>query len=103
MIMMGSIRSWKRSRVTKNVSMSKDLLKNVSEEPEITGGYILKVDRLDPGDSGLRAGGQTLGWVYPKEDNVSSDQSNWAREYINEMSSALSTDKFGDYINTLSG
>ena len=35
--------------------------------PEITGGYILKVDRLDPGDSGLRAGGQTLGLVYPKE------------------------------------
>ncbi|MEC8906559.1 MAG: CotH kinase family protein, partial [Verrucomicrobiota bacterium] len=75
---------------------------NVSEEPGITGGYILKVDRLDPGDSGLRAGGQTLGWVYPKEDDVSTDQSNWVREYMNEMSSALSTDKFEDYINTLS-
>ena len=78
------------------------LTENVSEEPGITGGYILKVDRLDPGDSGLRAGGQTLGWVYPKEDDVSTDQSNWVREYMNEMSSALSTDKFEDYINTLS-
>ena len=91
----------KISRDKERVNVER-LTDNVSEEPEITGGYILKVDRLDPGDSGLRAGGQTLGWVYPKEDDVSSDQSNWVREYINEMSSALSTDKFGDYINTLS-
>ena len=75
---------------------------NVSEEPEISGGYILKVDRLDPGDSGLRAGGQTLGWVYPKEDDVSAEQINWVRDYINEMSAALSTDKYEDYIDTLS-
>ena len=75
---------------------------NVNEEPEITGGYILKVDRLDPGDSGLRAGGQTLGWVYPKEDDVSNDQINWVRNYINEMSSALSTSEYEEYIDTLS-
>ena len=75
---------------------------NVKEEPEITGGYILKVDRLDPGDSGLRAGGQTLGWVYPKEDDVSNDQINWVRNYINEMSSALSTSEYEEYIDTLS-
>jgi len=91
----------KISRDKERVNVER-LTGNLSEEPGITGGYILKVDRLDPGDSGLRAGGQTLGWVYPKEDDVSSDQSNWAREYINEMSSALSTDKFGDYIDTLS-
>ena len=68
-----------------NISRDKErvdverLTENVSEEPGITGGYILKVDRLDPGDSGLRAGGQTLGWVYPKEDDVSTGQSNWVR------------------------
>ena len=78
------------------------LTNNATEEPEITGGYILKVDRLDPGDSGLRAGGQTLGWVYPKEDDVTSEQVDWVRNYINEMSSALGTENYDDYIDTLS-
>ncbi|HAA88762.1 MAG TPA: hypothetical protein DCE22_10925 [Verrucomicrobiales bacterium] len=91
----------KVSRDKERVNVER-LTDNVSEDPGITGGYILKVDRLDPGDSGLRAGGQTLGWVYPKEDDVSTDQSNWVRNYINDMSSALSTDKFEEYIDTLS-
>ncbi|MFN0126090.1 MAG: CotH kinase family protein [Verrucomicrobiales bacterium] len=36
-------------------------------EPNVTGGYIFKVDRLDPGDSGFSAGGQSLAYVYPRE------------------------------------
>ena len=35
-------------------------------EPEITGGYILKKDRLDPGDSGLSSSGHILGLRVPQ-------------------------------------
>jgi len=91
----------KISRDKKRVDVER-ITDGVTEAPEITGGYILKVDRLDPGDSGLRAGGQTLGWVYPKEDDVSAGQINWVRDYLNEMSAALSTEEFEDYIDTLS-
>ncbi len=46
------------------------LPESVTSEPGIAGGYIMKIDRLDPGDSGLSAGGRSLGWVYPKEEDV---------------------------------
>ena len=74
------------------------LPQSINEEPGISGGYMMKIDRLDPGDSGLSAGGRTLGWVYPKEDDVTSAQSNWLRNYINEMSAALGTPQYRDYI-----
>ena len=78
------------------------LPQSLNEEPGIGGGYMLKIDRLDPGDSGISAGGRTLGWVYPKEDDVTSAQSNWIRNYINEMNSALSTPQYRDYIDVAS-
>ncbi len=75
------------------------LPQSLNEEPGITGGYMLKIDRLDPGDSGISAGGRTLGWVYPKEDDVTSAQSDWIRNYINSMNASLSTPQYSDYID----
>ncbi|MED5587167.1 MAG: CotH kinase family protein [Verrucomicrobiota bacterium] len=75
------------------------LPQSINDEPGIAGGYMMKIDRLDPGDSGLSAGGRTLGWVYPKEDDVTSAQSSWLRNYINEMNAALSTPQYRDYID----
>ena len=72
---------------------------SVTSEPGIAGGYMLKIDRLDPGDSGLSAGGRTLGWVYPKEDNVTNAQVTWARNYINNMNSALNAPNYADPVN----
>lgn len=72
---------------------------SVTSEPGIAGGYMLKVDRLDPGDSGLSAGGRTLGWVYPKEDKVTNAQATWARNYINNMNSALNAPNYADPVN----
>ena len=34
---------------------------------EVTGGYLMKIDRVDPGDSGLYTGGATMAYVDPKE------------------------------------
>ena len=75
------------------------LPQSIADEPGIGGGYMLKVDRLDPGDSGLNAAGRNLGWVYPKEDDVTTAQANWMRNYLNEMSDSLSTADYADYID----
>ena len=69
---------------------------SVNSAPGIAGGYMLKIDRLDPGDSGLSAGGRTLGWVYPKEDDVTSSQASWIRDYINAMNAALEAPDYAD-------
>ncbi len=61
----------------------------VSTEPGINGGYILKIDRADPGDSGFSGAGQTLRYVYPKEENVTVAQANWIRDYMNAFGDAL--------------
>ncbi len=51
-------------------------------EPEISGGYLLKIDRLDPGDGGLSAGGQGMGFVDPKEEEFALPQRAPQRAYI---------------------
>ena len=74
-----------------------------SSEPEVTGGYIFKIDRPDPGDSGFSAGGQGIKWMEPKEDDITSRQSGYARAYLNTMYKNLShTTKYRDYIDPLS-
>ncbi|MCH2580610.1 MAG: CotH kinase family protein, partial [Planctomycetes bacterium] len=66
-----------------------------NSSPEITGGYILKKDRLDPGDNGIRTSrGQTLGLVEPKEDEITSSQRSYILNYINQFESALYGNNF---------
>lgn len=50
--------------------------------PSVTGGYLLKIDRLDPGDGGLYAGGQVMGFVDPKEEEMQTPQRAPQRDYI---------------------
>ena len=56
-------------------------------EPDITGGWIWKVDRNDQGDSGFSAGGQSIKWVNPKEEEVEliPEQVEWAKDYFNNF------------------
>ena len=71
-----------------------------NEEPNVRGGYILKIDRLDPGDAGLSAAGQLLGWVYPRERSpnpalmVTAAQRTWMTNYLNAMWAALNARDF---------
>ncbi|MBL9126622.1 MAG: CotH kinase family protein, partial [Verrucomicrobiales bacterium] len=64
-----------------------------TKAPRVTGGYLLKVDRLDPGDSGLVAGGQLMGFVDPKEEEMRSPrrapQLSYIRDYIDRFGQAL--------------
>ncbi len=69
-------------------------------QPDVTGGYLLKIDRADPGDSGFRAGGQTLRYVYPKEIIIEQParqaQESFLRSFFNNMSQALNGRNFRD-------
>jgi hypothetical protein len=50
--------------------------------PKVTGGYMLKVDRLDPGDSGFYAGGQSMCYVYPKEAVIKLPNRQAQKQYL---------------------
>ncbi len=72
-----------------------------SREPTISGGYVFKKDRLDPGDGGFSVGGLgRLGWVEPKEREVSGRQRAWLVAHMNEANAAISA---GDGVNPTTG
>jgi len=61
--------------------------------PKVTGGYMLKIDRLDPGDSGFFAGGQVMGFVEPKEEEIRlpqrAPQLAYIQTYLDRFNEAL--------------
>ncbi|MBI4606782.1 MAG: CotH kinase family protein [Planctomycetes bacterium] len=67
--------------------------------PDVTGGYMWKIDRLDPGDSGFSAGGTRMGWAYPKERNVAPAQAAYLTGFINEFVAVLNGAGFADPVN----
>ena len=74
-----------------------------STEPQITGGYMLKIDRPDSGDSGFRTsrGNPTYGdgklcYVDPKEVEITAAQSAWIRGYLDDFEDALYGTSFAD-------
>jgi len=79
----------KISRGPERVDVAKlDL--GATQEPEVTGGYILKIDRGDPGDTGFVAGGQTLSHVDPKEEEIERlPPQDWIRQFVNDMVASM--------------
>src|SRR6185369_11273395 len=76
------------------------LLPTDISEPEITGGYLIKKDRLDPGDSGFSTGrAGTLAYVEPKEDEITPAQAAWLRSWFSQFETALYGANFRDPIN----
>ena len=65
------------------------LLRKHTESPERTGGYIFKIDRLDPGDTGFSGGGQGLAFVEPKEDEIEPNQRKFVVSFLNAMNRTL--------------
>lgn len=68
--------------------------------PEISGGYILKIDRADPGESGFFAANQSLRYVYPGESDLLTPQRDPQEQYIrgffNTFGSVLYGPNFAD-------
>ena len=65
------------------------LLSKHTTRPDVTGGYILKIDRLDPGDSGFSGGRQGLAHVYPKEENRTAAQLSFLRNHLDGFDRAV--------------
>ena len=81
------------------------------QEPEITGGYILKRDRADPGDSGFVTSieNHQLYYVEPNEDEINAAQRAWLSSWFYEFESTLHGADYADpetgyaaYIDVLS-
>ncbi len=65
--------------------------------PNIAGGYLLKIDRPDPGDQGFTAGnGQRYYFVDPKEQEITIAQRNWITSHFNTFWTTLSSPIFSD-------
>ena len=65
--------------------------------PEITGGYIIKRDHSEGGDSRFRTRqGGPYSYVYPKAARISPEQKRWIKEYLNSFESALHGPGFAD-------
>lgn len=68
--------------------------------PEISGGYIVKKDRLDPGDSGFRTNsGHTLAYYEPKENEITNAQDNFLQGLFDDFETALFGANFRDPVN----
>jgi hypothetical protein len=79
-----------------------DLNPEDNAPPEVQGGYIFKIDRLDAGDSGLGAGGRTFALVQPKEwtsypshlQVMTNQQKSYLQGVLNSMYSAVTGPNF---------
>jgi hypothetical protein len=58
-------------------------------EPQVTGGYILKIDRSDPGGGSFSAGGQALQYNEPDASEITARQKAYLSGYIGEMADSL--------------
>ncbi|TVR75419.1 MAG: T9SS C-terminal target domain-containing protein [Marinilabiliales bacterium] len=68
-----------------------------NEEPEISGGYMIKKDRFNPGESGLMtARGTNLAFVRPSEEDITPQQKAWLENYLTEFETALFSENFAD-------
>ncbi|NBR83964.1 MAG: hypothetical protein EBY09_05150 [Verrucomicrobia bacterium] len=70
------------------------------EPPNVTGGYIFKIDRTGPGESGFGAGGTTVVHVDPKEATLRLPQRqaqlNFIHSYFRDFDRALQGPKWKD-------
>ena len=68
-----------------------------NQEPEITGGYIIKNDRFNPGESGLRTRrGTHLAFARPQEHDITPQQRAWLENYLDNFEDALFGENFSD-------
>ena len=79
-----------------------DLGPGDNTEPDVTGGYMLKIDRVDPGDGGFHTSRGnpteygTYCYVYPKEDDLTSAQETWIKNWFEEFEYVLYGVNFTD-------
>ncbi len=68
--------------------------------PQVTGGYLLKFDRLAPGESGFSGGGAGMVYVEPREQVITlpqrAPQRQYLQTYFDDFARALHGEKWKD-------
>jgi hypothetical protein len=93
----------KIKRDSNRINISKLLDTDIAGD-ELTGGYIIKIDRLDnPDTDGWFSPydfntypGVGMVYVYPKPENILTVQKNYIRSYITEFEDVINSDDFAD-------
>ncbi len=68
-----------------------------NQYPEVSGGYIFKIDRLNPGEVGFHTQrGSHFSFVRPNEESISPAQKNYLVQYLDSLESALFGGEFSD-------
>lgn len=68
-----------------------------NQYPEVSGGYIFKIDRLNPGETGFQTNRESLfSFVRPNEESISTAQKNYLIQYLDSLETALFGDNFTD-------
>ncbi len=76
------------------------LLPTDNVEPNVTGGYLLKKDRLDPGDLGFSTShAGVLAYVDPKEKEMTASQKSWLKGWFSQFEAALYGANYRDRTN----
>ena len=69
-------------------------------ELQITGGYIIKKDKLDPNEQTFQTStGLLLIYLEPKGTEITQSQKNWIKSYLDEFESVLYGPYFADPVN----
>jgi hypothetical protein len=87
----------KIKRATNRVDISK-LQADDNTTPNVTGGYILGIDRLGTGDNGLNAAGQIMDYEDPEESDIltpeRAPQQAYIQNYLNQFYAALNSSSY---------
>ena len=69
----------------------------------VTGGYMMKIDRLGTGETGFHAAGQTIVYVDPKEEDIKqpqrAPQQQYLQSYMAAFGSTLNGPNYSDPLN----
>ncbi|MBW8038583.1 MAG: hypothetical protein FVQ85_01135 [Planctomycetes bacterium] len=89
-----------RIKLNKNRVDIAKLDSNNNTEPEITGGYIIKKDKIDSGEpSFYTSTGQQLLYFEPKWTEITQAQKDWIKGYLDEFETVLYGLNFTDPVN----
>jgi hypothetical protein len=96
---------WDKNRVDITKIHSVDNLNpQDNASPNVTGGYMMKIDRLGDGESGFNAAGQTIVYNYPKESEIKTPQRAPQQQYLQNYMNAFGTALNGvNYTNPTNG
>ncbi|HTY88827.1 MAG TPA: CotH kinase family protein [Candidatus Acidoferrum sp.] len=96
---------WDANRVDIDKIHSVDTLHPLdNSSPNVTGGYMMKIDRLDAGESGFNAAGQTIAYVAPHEFDIATPQRAPQQQYLQSYMNAFGTALNGaSYTNATNG